>query len=165
MGKEQEILANRHYKKTVSTDSFVKFPLSFCAKFKITPTDCAIWSIVHQATVGLDLKCYCGSVEQMRTKLFLSAPTVRTSLERLHNLGLVRKTTKVLKDKSGRIKTWVCYVSRLNLNSEIPLDEQVKIELIQRAAVGIGPIVHKKRTLKNAKGEKKNDKTTARKSK
>ena len=136
MTTKKSLKANRYYKKLTQQNHWVKFPLSWCVRFDMSPLDVVIFAIIDVATKDGTLKTFLGSVENLCTQTNTSKPTVRRSLDRLVESGFVNKDTKTFKDKAtGEIKTWVCYTSAIRIDDSRSIEEQCEINLAKREVV------------------------------
>ena len=135
---KKQLKVNRYYKRLSEQNNWIKFPLSWCVRFDLSPLDVVVFAIVDVATKDGKMHTFVGSIESICTRTNTSKPTVRRSLEKLVARGFIRKENRTLKDKNtGESKTWVCYTSKVRFDPDRSIEEQCEIELIQRETLGI----------------------------
>lgn len=132
--KKENLKENRYYAQMVKQKSFCTLYYWLATRFNLTMNDVAIFSIIYQYTHYAKSKTYSGSVERLCTFINASKPTVRASLELLHEKAFIKKEIRPIKDtKTGLYKNWVTYTSCINFDRVgWTVEEQIEMELYDR---------------------------------
>lgn len=114
---KKELKKTRQYLKVNSYENaYVCVPLSWCARFDLSPTELLIFCYIRHRTEKYVQKAYTGSVKGLSVIANCSLPTARKALQTLCDKGFIIKTHIKRDTSTGKTADWVSYESRIPSN-------------------------------------------------